>query len=264
MPNHDFPIWDKSDPGKSINEHYRWLTGKAEEQIDWYEARRRPQRKWSTRSRGASLIFATLGALCPLLAPIKALKDYDLPVLGYVFLALGALIMAFDRLYGFSSSWMRYASTQLNLDIALREFQFEWAQLQSQSHTTAEAFQKLKDFSAKFDGFLKQETDAWISEFRSNIAELEKVLKTGAEERKPGGIQLKVANARDFKKITVSLNNVPRKELEGVSEALLDMVAPGSHELLLVATDVNGKEHRETKVVTVAANATVAIDVAIP
>lgn len=43
----------------------------------------------------------------------------------------------------------------------------------------------MKDFSAKVDGHIKQETDAWINEFRSNIAELEKVLKTGADERKP-------------------------------------------------------------------------------
>lgn len=264
MSNNNFPEWNNSNPANSIDAYFRWITRKAEDQVKWYETRRIPQKTWSQRTRWLSLTFATLGALCPLAAPMVMFQGHNLPELGYIFLALGALIMAFDRLYGFSSSWMRYASTQLNLDIALREFQFEWALLQSQSHTPDAALQKLKDFSGKIDGIVKQETDAWINEFRSNIAELEKVLKTGAEERKPGALQLKVSNARDFGKISVCLDNVLRKEMSGVSETLIDMVMPGSHELLLTGIDTNGKERRETKVVTVTANTSVAVEVSIP
>lgn len=135
MPNNDFPKWDNNDPVKSVNNYFRWLTRKAEDQVDWYEQRRIPQKSWSQRTRWLSLSFATLGALCPLAAPMQIFKGNNLPEWGYIFLALGALIMTFDRLYGFSTSWMRYASTQLNLDIALREFQFEWAQLKSTPHS---------------------------------------------------------------------------------------------------------------------------------
>lgn len=264
MSNNDFPAWDKNNPTNSIDACFRWMTRKAEDQVKWYEDRRIPQKNWSQRTRWLSLTFATLGALCPLAAPMEIFQNKNLPELGYIFLAFGALIITFDRLYGFSSSWMRYASTQLNLDIALREFQFEWALLQSQNHSPDAALQKLKDFSAKIDGIVKQETDAWINEFRSNIAELEKVLKTGAEERKPGALQLKVTNARDFGKITVCLDNVLRKEMNGVSETLIDMVMPGSHELLLIGVDSAGKGRRETKVVTVSANTTAAVEVSIP
>lgn len=260
----EFPKWRTEEPERSLDDWFRWLSGKSQKQIQWYEDRRRPQ-KWKSQSiRWVALTLAGAGALCPLLAPLDILQDLPLAELGYILLALGGMALTFDRMYGFSSSWLRYARTQLNLEIAQQEFLLDWALLQTRKASPTEAVKLMKSFSSRFTGIQKQETDAWITEFRNNLSEIEEKLKTSREERKPGGIKLKVHNARDFSKVDVLLNNEPRKEMEGISETLIDLVPPGHHELLLIGTDATGREHRETRVAAVAADTTTAIDIHIP
>jgi len=264
MVGEGFPEWKNDDQPGSVKGLYQWVIGNTQKQIQWYDERRRPRRLLAQGVRLIALILATLGALCPLAAP--AMDKYwqsQLPTLGYVFFAIGAAFVSFDRYYGFSSSWMRFASTQLSLEMFLREFQFDWILLQSQAFSAASSIQKLKEFTGKVDGIVKQETDAWITDFKNNIAELEKMLKAGAEERKPGAVKLTIPNARDFHRISISVDGAFNKDMEGVTETLLDTVPPGRHEVSLSATDKTGTVHREAKVVEVTANATVAIEITI-
>lgn len=260
----EFPKWKPDEPEKSLDDWFRWLSGKSQQQIQWYENRRRPQ-KWKSQSiRWVALTLAGAGALCPLLAPLDTGRKLPLAELGYILLALGGMALTFDRVYGFSSSWMRYARTQLNLEIAQQEFLLDWALLQTRKASATEAVKLMKSFSSRFTAIQKQETETWITEFRNNMSEIEEKLKTNREERKPGGIKLKVSNARDFSKVAVLLNDEPRREMEGISETLIDLIPPGHHELLLIGTDSTGREHRETRVAAVAADTTTAIDMRIP
>lgn len=264
MAEENFPQWNDAAQSESVKALYVWVVGNAKKQVQWYDERRKPKRLWAQVVRGAALLLATLGALCPLITPVVNIYwQSQLPTLGYVFLAIGAAFITFDKLYGFSTSWMRYAGTQVSLEMLLREFQFDWILLQSQIFSAATSIQKLKEFTGKVDGIVKQETDAWITDFKNNIAELEKALKAGAEERKPGAIKLTVPNSRDFQRISISVNGAFSKELEGVTETLLDPVPPGRHEIFLSATDKTGTVHRETKVVEVTANTTAAIEITV-
>ena len=99
---------------------------------------------------------------------------------------------------------------------------------------------------------------------RKNLAELEKMLKSREEERKQGGILVKVSNARNFTSVQIQVDKIFRKVVEGVTEALIDSVVPGGHEVLLCATDHQGKQDFEAKVVTVTANTTATIKVNLP
>lgn len=264
MSDEGFPEWNSDDQPASVKALYQWVVRNTQKQIQWYDGRRTPRRLIAQGVRGVALLLAMSGALCPLAAP--AMNKYwqsQLPTMGYVFLAIGAAFATFDRYYGFSSSWMRFASTQLSLEILLREFQFDWILSQSQAFSAGTSIQKLKEFAGKVDSIVKQETDAWINDFKKNIDELEKMLKTGAEERKPGAIKLTVPNARDFQRISISVNGAFSKEMEGVTETLLDTIPPGRHEISLSAVDKAGIEHREAKVVAVTANTTTAIELSV-
>jgi len=264
MSENQFPEWNGTDQPGSINALYLWVVQNTDKQIQWYNKRRPLRRYLAQGVRGVALGLGTLGALCPLAAP--AMDKYwqsQLPTLGYVFFAIGAAFVSFDRYYGFSSSWMRFASTQLSLEMFLREFQFDWVLLQSQTFSAASSIQKLKEFTGKVDGIVKQETDAWINDFKNNIAELEKMLKASAEERKPGAVKLTIPNARDYQRISISVDGAFNKNMEGVTETLLDSIPPGRHEVSLSATDKTGIVHKEVKVVEVTANTTAAIEITI-
>jgi hypothetical protein len=259
-----FPEWNRDDENGSVTKLYQWLCAKAEGQIAWYEEQREPKKKLSQRTRGLALLLGIVGAVCPLLQTTIGKSEVPLAELGYIFIALGAGLVTCDRFYGFSSSWMRFARTQLNLVIALDDFRFEWAALLAQPFSAPASVQKLKEFSDQIDTIVKAETDAWINEFQSNLKEMEKMLKTSAKERKPGNIKVTVSNGADYQGIDISVDGVLRKQMPaGASEALIDHVMPGPHELLLVAIDSDEKEHQETRVVTVTAGATAETSVTI-
>jgi len=263
MSDQDFPEWSDENQPAYIKTLYQWVVKNTQQQIQWYDQRRRPMRFLAQWVRGIALVLATLGAICPLITPIIDGENKTFPTLGYVFIAIGAALVSFDRYYGFSRSWMRFASTQFSLQVLLREFQFDWSLFLSQPFSATASIQKLNEFSGKVDAIVKQETDAWIADFKNNIAELEKMLKAGAEEKKPGAIKLSVPNARNFQKIAVTLNGTHFKEISGVTETLLDSIPPGRHEVSLSAFTDEGKESREAKVVEVVAGSTAAIEMSI-
>ena len=96
----------------------------------------------------------------------------------------------------------------------------------------------------------KQETDAWAAEFQSNLAELEKTLKTTKESPKPGSIHVKVANAQRFESVVIRLNDKQVKEIKGVSECLIENIPPGNYEVSVTAAK-DGKSYQDNRIVEV-------------
>ena len=113
------------------------------------------------------------------------------------------------------------------------------------------------------ENLVKQETDAWVQEFQSNLAELEKVLKTEVETRKLGSIKVTVTNAGDFEKVSIRLNGSPIKELVGVTEGLIEAVPPRRYEVVAVGTWDNN-EVKESQVIEVQPNAMVTVEMTLP
>ena len=92
-------------------------------------------------------------------------------------MALGAAIVGFDKFFGLSTGWMRFIVTQLSLERVLQEFHYDWAFLlaqrqEQQVKTNIPLLQRARDFTLKVEDLVKQETDAWVQEFQSDIAEL--------------------------------------------------------------------------------------------
>lgn len=270
----EFPVWNKDDIGSSLDAVYQWTTRKANEKIDWYERKKKPRRLWSQTLRATSIIFAAVGALCPLIDATKILESgantaaspqnpLVLAQWGYVFLAVAASVAGFDYYFGHSSGWMRFIITQISIERALREFQYDWAILSVQQEklpTNASIFlQRAKDFTLQIESIVKQETDAWVAEFQTNITQLEKVLKTEIEARKPGSIKVAIKNCADYERIEIFLNDSLVKELQGVSEGIINAVAPGRYEIAVIGRKA-GKETRASKVVEVQPGAMTSAD----
>jgi len=186
---------------------------------------------------------------------------------GYVFFALAGAIYGYDKLFGLSTGWMRYIVTQMALEKALKEFQYDWlilrAQLQKQPAKYAvdsrTLLQKVRDFTSQVESLVKQETDAWVLEFQNNLSQLEKVLKAEAETRKSGSIKVIVSNAQEFSPVGIRLNGTQRKELAGITEGLIDAVPPGMYEVEAIGKKGN-KDGKDSKVIQVQPNATVSVE----
>jgi len=110
---------------------------------------------------------------------------------------------------------------------------------------------------------VKQETDSWVAEFQSNLAELEKGLKSSVESQKAGRIKVSVANATDFEAVSVLLNDNTVKELAGASEALIDSVPPRAYEVRAVGTKDN-RSYNACKVVDVLPDRVAAVELVLP
>jgi hypothetical protein len=165
---------------------------------------------------------------------------------------------------------MRYTLTELSLEKTLKEFEYDWAMLlakhqdqQSLKSDGVVLLEQMKSFTLQVENLVRQETDAWFLEFQSNIAGLEKMLKTEIETRKPGGIKVSVSNARDFDKVAIRLNEVQVAELAGVTERLVDSVPPGRHEIMAIGKK-DDKELKATKVIEVKADSMMSVEMTLP
>jgi hypothetical protein len=257
----DFPKWDNSDPEASLDRVYQWAVAKTQAHIDWYDKNRRPTRRWSRVLRFSAIALATAGALCPLLdaagLPAAIGGGVALGQWGYVLLALAAGVFAFDKYFGMSTGWMRFIVTQMSIERALREFQCDWAIMHAKQGeqepreiNVPAMLQRIRDFVAQVEGLMKQETDAWVVEFQSNITELNKLLKAKVEKKRLGGIKVRITNAAEFPKVALFLDDIRARELVGVSEGLIDRLPPRRYEVKATG-EKGGREYNESMVVEV-------------
>ena len=258
-----FPVWNKEKPEESLETIYNWAVKSASDYSQWYDRKKKPFKIWSKSLRFFAIVFAAVGALCPLIDatgvfsnPADLQNRLILAQWGYVFLAVAASIAGFDYYFGHSSGWMRFIVTQVSIERALKEFQYDWVLLKIQQENnpgnTPIFLQRAKDFTLQIETIVKEETDTWVAEFQTNISQLEKVLKTEIEARKPGSIRVVVKNCTDFERVAIRLNDRPVKDLVGVTEGVINTVSPGRYEVAVTGMK-NGKESKANKVIEVQA-----------
>lgn len=185
---------------------------KAVEAIHWYLSRKTLPKALSKISRATAIFFVSIGGLIPLLNGAEALKLFvaagwmDLATseslgeqwsqAGYVAFALAAISLAADRFSGFSSKWMRYITTEQKLQRLLAEFQMDWALLNQQAASGVEPkegeptldqqkLERLKDFRLAIHEIIETETEVWVKEFKTSLADLANAAEKRGDEKKP-------------------------------------------------------------------------------
>jgi hypothetical protein len=235
---------------KFVADVYSYANKRAQDAAGWYLERKTGKQQAAQALRFLAIILTTIGGVIPLLAasrilPLQTNMEYG--QFGYVALALAGACVLLDKFFGYSSSWMRYITTAMKLQRLLEEFNLDWAMLasavQSEFATATERESLLKRVQTFLHAVLAEvesETAAWAAEYRSNLAELEKSARQQLESNKPGVINLKVANASNFREgVTVLLDEVPRQTITS-NECQLSPVFPGDHFVKVQAIGVNG------------------------
>jgi hypothetical protein len=153
---------------------------------DWYWASIHRKRLTSISVRSASVVFLAAGAILPLAAALWADPANRLifTQAGVASLAVAGLAQGADRVFGWSSGWLRYISTVTHMEAVTRRFELDWAgYLIERAGVVSEAdrpalFQLAARFETDIAGLQIDETEKWVAEFNSGRAALDDLIKS--------------------------------------------------------------------------------------
>lgn len=166
---------------------------------------------------------------------------------------------------------MRYITTMMTIERALSEFRLDWAMMlakSGQNQFTPDqvqlTLQRLKEFIAAIDSHVEQETQIWISEFRTNLVEIEKAAKTQSDATKPGAIDITVTNGMDTDVgFTVVLDGLAVMRGVKGTRHQIGYVPPGTHKILINGA-IKGESFDASELVNVVPGTTSNVTLALP
>jgi hypothetical protein len=154
---------------------FRWAEGVTKTTVAWYLWRKTSRARWSKACRVAAIALGVGGGIVPLLH--SANSHLLAPEWGFVLLAAAAGLVLVDRLFGFSSSWMRFMRTQASLQAELVYVQARYLIWCSRVATTEvlseseldEVFGMVRDLVGSSAASVLDETSAWADDLISQI-----------------------------------------------------------------------------------------------
>lgn len=258
--------WEDGKRAECLAEVYSRVTGDARMAIEWYRLSRKPKKRAAMAVRWSAVLLISASGLIPLFVevfPIKGAPPFN-PLITSLVVALAAALFGLDKFFNYSSGWMRYVKTDLALQGALGEFEFDW-QIARAAWTTpeptpgqlAEMLGRCKTFAATIKGIVADETNLWITEFQASMAQLGESVKA-AEARVEAAEARRAEAAAQRGALNVSVkhngetyagqfrlrvdNDAQGKVYVGPNVALVDLPA-GPHKLAAELTTSDGKKH---------------------
>ncbi|MDD4652197.1 MAG: SLATT domain-containing protein, partial [Methanothrix sp.] len=181
----------------------------AQDVVESYILKQDPVRRRAKFLRHLSIVFGSIGGLIPLLigtgvsqiiVKLSVLKEVawmqsmDWIRIGYFSLGLAAVFISYDKLFGYSSSWIRFVETSMAIKLLLAKFQYEWAasdfsaaDCQMNSQLCEKKLQMIRDFVLAVLSEVKNESSKWAAEYSSNIATMEATYKQPNNIKGNGG-----------------------------------------------------------------------------
>ena len=156
----------------------------------WYWTSIRTKRRTSLAARGLAVVLLGLGTALPLFAAIQPDDRQRLlfTQTAVACLAAAGLCQLADRIFGWSTGWMRYITTVTTMENLTRAFELEWGHhlLVKQAPPDRDDARKLFDLAQAFESRLTalqaDETKTWVAEFNAGIATLESMVKNQRDE----------------------------------------------------------------------------------
>jgi hypothetical protein len=144
-----------------------------------------------------------------------------------------------------------------------KQFQFVEGQLTPTPDQVQAMIQRLRAFIVLVNSQVQQETQAWVVEFQTSLADLEKTARMRAQEQKPSSMEITITNAAEFDSgVTVSLDGMDPLAVDGKS-CVFRNVAPGPH-IVLARGSKSGKVAQQSDIVRVQPDAPATVSITIP
>ncbi|MGO8036147.1 SLATT domain-containing protein [Rhizobium leguminosarum] len=196
--------WGQGNASGSLQQLSEYSLAYAELAVDWYLSRKRWKRLGARGTRLLALILALIAGLVPLIGEISESNGMPAinPLWASIALVLAAGAVAIDRLFGYSSGYMRYLTTAMKLESLAHDFNIEW-QSRRAVITSAEpneaqvqdGIEACRRFCTAIGQAVQMETESWVQEFTSALAEIDKGARAQSETARSGAINVTVTNA---------------------------------------------------------------------
>ena len=185
--------WDEyvnKDPDQALASIYTHIEDKSREMRNWYWSSIGTKRVTSLTIRAFAFVFLVVGTTLPVISATLDKADHKLMTtqLGVAFLVAAGLFTLADRVFGWSSGWMRYISTVTTMENLTAAFEMEWATYVVSKGTALESadvkalFDLAKTLEQELTKLQADETTKWIAEFNTSISLLEATIKAQREE----------------------------------------------------------------------------------
>jgi hypothetical protein len=262
--------WDKykSKPiDEALQTIYEHASGTSTKISGWYWTSIKTKRNTSLCVRLVTFLLLAFGTILPILAGLGNDPESRLQFTQYgvVALALAGLLQLADRIFGWSSGWLRYITTVTAMESLTRKFELDWAEyiLNRMGALTESDTKQLFDMAKHFeDGMVKlqsDETDKWVLEFNSGIALLNDLIKSQRESgekaveaahaavtaqqaavaaneksKQGGAIEVTLIHKAEVKPVSISIEGNVQEEFLGTVWSRLNL-SPGQH-IINIAT----------------------------
>lgn len=227
----------------------------------WYWVSIKTKRNTSLLIRSATILFFGLGALFPLASGLsnEPISKLYWTQLGVISLVLGGLLHTADRIFGWSSGWIRYISTVTAMEYKAKQFEIAWAEyiLQQGSSLNNSDIKPLFDLAAQLQKELiklqVEETENWKAEFnmgtlllgdliKSKLESTEKIkndlenaANTAITSQHCGALSIFIAHKNNLiSPITIIFDTHNPEEFIGTSWSRID-VPPGLHSMRIIS-----------------------------
>ena len=153
---------------------------------------------------------------------------------------------------------MRYVTTMIEFEKMREGFRLEWMGLSRRltAASTPDVPERIiemrKNFLLQMKEKTEKETQLWVSEFQSNLAQFEKDLRSQLEANRPGAIDVRVGDGADaVDGFDLALDNMIVERITGESGSIGN-VAPGLHKVT-VSAQIQKRSYTSSQIVNVAA-----------
>jgi hypothetical protein len=156
---------------------------------DWYWAGIRRKRVTSIWVRAISVAGVAVAAILQLAAALwtDPANRLMFTQAGLAALAVAGLSQGADRVFGWSSGWLRYIMTATHMEAVTRQFELDWAAyLIDHAGVLVEAdraalFHLASSFEAEIAKLQIDETEKWVADFDTGRAALDDLIKSQRE-----------------------------------------------------------------------------------
>ncbi|MFA6011263.1 MAG: SLATT domain-containing protein [Desulfobacteraceae bacterium] len=185
--------WDEykdKKPNDALASIYAHISEISAAMCAWYWTSIKTKRRTSIWIRALCFLLIAFGSILPILAAINEKADDKLTFTQYAIalIALAGLLVYADRVFGWSSGWLRYITTVMTMENLTRSFELEWANyiiLKNAPLDPADVkalFELARKLEQELTNLQADETTKWVAEFNSGTSLLESMIKSQREE----------------------------------------------------------------------------------
>jgi len=236
--------------------------------VEWYLGRKGGKRLGARIARLSAILFVLAAGLVPLFGQIWSTngKPDINPLWSAIALVLAAGAVGIDRFFGFSAAYIRYLTAGMKLQRVVQDFNLEWqmrrAALTGADPTPAQvqdALDGCRKFLSSVDEVIQAETEGWVQEFTTALAEIDKSTRAQSETARGGAIDLVIVNGdkcQDGWQLVVDGGNPDRRT--GKTAAVRGLLA-GTH-LVSVSGKIDNVSKLAEKNVVVTSGSVVQVE----